>query len=451
MQITPILFATLGFVGHLISGEIQHPLWKFTLETGQMGPVETLVSIEKTAAGYLAHNRSGALDVIRALPNVEPYQANLAPGLFAFEFKAEGDGYQGRIVSPWKDGTISFNAEGDQITGSIDGGMFAGSFSGIPASSSVPLRDYPALVGQFDRVVGEKIFDPQDLMREEYLVFRESLGAVAGVARDDLDLLLGFKFAWTQKPFSHFQMRRFPAPAGQVIASFDGMRVGYEAARVEFDGDIAVLRVDTMMGSDTIEQIDAAYNQIAARRSRTLIIDLRGNGGGAFAVKPLVEHVISEPLDAGYFVSQKWNQQHRREPTAQELNAVEIWNGWSIIGFWQAVQNQPLIRVRFHPEQPHFAGPVYVLIDAQSASATEMAVDALRASGRVTIIGEKTAGEMLSQSFFDVGEGFVVSLPVADYYSVKHGRIEGVGVPVDIDVDSEAALEKAKVLAKESL
>jgi hypothetical protein len=44
---------------------------------------------------------------------------------------------------------------------------------------------------------------------------------------------------------------------------------------------------------------------------------------------------------------------------------------------------------------------------------------------------------------FDVADGFIVSLPVADYYSVAHGRIEGVGVPVELETDPAQAFDVA--------
>ena len=40
---------------------------------------------------------------------------------------------------------------------------------------------------------------------------------------------------------------------------------------------------------------------------------------------------------------------------------------------------------------------------------------------------------MLSQKIYDLPEGFHLSLPIADYYSAKHGRIEGAGVIPDIE------------------
>ena len=102
------------------------------------------------------------------------------------------------------------------------------------------------------------------------------------------------------------------------------------------------------------------------------------------------------------------------------------------------------MRIRMHPAEPNFDGDVYVLVDKVTASAAEMAADALRASGVATLIGERTAGEMLSQSMFDVVDGFVVTLPVADYYSMRHGRIEGQGVSPHVGSSSEAALNVAR-------
>jgi hypothetical protein len=338
-----------------------------------------------------------------------------------------------------------------QLKGSLKGSWFAGDFVGKAVESTKPLRDYVAIIERFDGVVADKVFQPKELNSAAYQQFRQRLGAIAAVANDDLDLLLGADFAWTNEPFSHFQLRRFPAPAEAIIAHFDQVRVGYEAAHVEFDGALAILRVDTMMGNDTIEQIEAAYAAIDSAARKALIIDLRGNGGGAFAVKPLVGHVIDEPLYPGYFVAQKWNAVHDRQPTAQELEAIAPWSGWPISAFWRSIQDEGIMRLRFMPAEPNFDGPVYVLVDGGSASATELAIDAFRSSGVVTLVGEKTPGQMLSQSFFDVSDGFVVTLPVADYFSVQHGRIEGVGVDVDVRVRSDQALDKAKGLVEKAL
>ena len=95
---------------------------------------------------------------------------------------------------------------------------------------------------------------------------------------------------------------------------------------------------------------------------------------------------------------------------------------------------------------PHFDGSVYVLISNKSASAAEFAVDALAQEEKVTIIGETSAGEMLSQKMYDLPEGLQLSLPIAEYYSTRIGRIEGKGVEPDIIIDQSGAMDLASSL-----
>ena len=422
-------------------------LWRVDLETGALGPLQTHIELNEKGGGLVGRSLSGALPRIQALPRAP----ELDGALFAFEAERAAEGYRGRVTAPWPDGDIVVRLEGDRLEGRIEGGLFNGSFSGVPVDRVEPVRDYAAVLAALDRTVSSKIFDPRLLQTAAYGRFRDRFGAVAREAADDLDFALGFRFAWTGEPFSHFDVRRAPVPAAAMMQHFDGMRLGHRAATVAFDGEVAVLRVETMMGNDTIEYIEAAYDSIAAAGAAALIIDLRGNGGGAFAVKPLVEHVLAAPLEAGCFVSQQWYAAHGRLPERHEMLETEAWSGWSIVGFWHRVQEAGLTRLRFAPAAPHFGGPVYVLLDGGSASATELAADALRASGRATLVGEKTPGHMLSQSPFDLAEGFVVFLPVADYASAAHGRIEGVGVPVDVEVPGDEALARAKALARRAL
>jgi carboxyl-terminal processing protease len=437
------LAAVILFITSMSSADENSSLWRVTFDTNWLGPVETHLRIEKDADAVRATSLSGAVALLSELPG----DHRIDDGLVVFEATSLEDGtYAGTIIAPWSEGALTLTIDGEKISGSVDGGAFNGSLTGARVSEVTAIRDYPAILATFDDVVASKIFAPEDLNDKAYLEFRKTLGNIAAVATDDFDLLFGFHWSWKNAPFSHFQLKRSHQSAEEMFGFFDQYRVGFEAATVEFDGDTAILKVRTMMGADTIEQIEAAYERIADQGSKTLIIDLRENSGGAFAVKPLVEHVIDEPLDAGFFLSQVWNRDHDQPPTAAEALAAPLWHGWSIASFWKDVQEMDILRVQFQPAEPNFDGDVFVLLDEKSASATELAADALRASGVATLVGRRTAGEMLSQSMFDVGEKFVVSLPVADYYSLKHGRIEGQGVPVDIVSNPAEALDVAQSL-----
>ena len=129
-----------------------------------------------------------------------------------------------------------------------------------------------------------------------------------------------------------------------------------------------------------------------------------------------------------------------------DLESLNPWQGYSLAAWWNDIQTKPLIKLRFAPSGPSFKGKVWVLTSKRTASAAEMAADAFKQSGRVTIVGEKTAGEMLTQSPFDITEGFQIFLPVGDYFSIKNGRIEGQGVSPDVETAAEDALDQARFL-----
>ena len=428
--------------------ELAGTVWRVKLDTGRLGPVETHLKFEAIDGALLGRSLSGALDLIRAEPSARSDEVDLSRGLFALTVRRENDLWIGEIVAPWRGARISFSVGEGELTGSVEEGLFRGTLTGAPIESVAAVRDYPSILASVEKVVAARIFDPRDLHTDAYRDFKSRMEAIAASSNDDLDFLLGFRFAWRNEPFSHFGLQRSSTPARTVMAGFDNYRIGSPAARVRFDGDVAVLTVDTMMGEDTIEHIRAAYREIADRQASALVIDLRGNGGGAFAVKPLVEHVIDEPLEPGYFLSQKWNAGHERLPNTDELAPLVPWQGWSIISFWESVQSEALMKLRFEPAEPNFDGPVFVVVDGRSASATELAADAFRSSGLTTLVGERTAGQMLSQSFFDAAEGFIVILPVADYVSIANGRIEGEGVAVDVEIGSESALDRALASAR---
>lgn len=306
-----------------------------------------------------------------------------------------------------------------------------------------PSTDYSAVGAAINETMREHHYNRAELDTSEYRRIEAAISELAEVATSDEAFVKGFRKIWETGPFSHVEINVARQSADDLADYLDTMRIGGGGALLTWRDDIAVLTVNTMMGLDTIEEINAAYAEIARKQTSALIIDLRENGGGAFAVLPLVSHLLTNPVDAGSFVSQPWNAMHNREPSRADLEAVEPWQGWSIKAFWADVQTKPLTRVTFLPKEPVFDGPVYVLTSERTASAAELATDALKGANRAIIIGENTAGEMLSQKIYDIPGGLQLSLPIADYYSAVNGRIEGVGIKPDIETDAADALDVA--------
>jgi carboxyl-terminal processing protease len=267
-----------------------------------------------------------------------------------------------------------------------------------------------------------------------------ALGERATSAEEFID---GFNALWRKGPFSHVSLHKAQESAAERYARLDTELAGPQAVNLTWRETTAILTVNTMSGADTIEAINAAYEQIVSRKAAKLIIDLRRNGGGAFAVVPLVGHLIDKPIDVGVFVVGSWYVEHRAPPGPHDFASAKPWRGYSVRDFQADVRTRPLTSYRIDPLLPRFEGPVCLLTSRRSLSAAEIAADALKSIGRAKIVGEKTPGAVLSSKLFDIPGGFHLRVPIADYYSIAGARLEGSGVTPDVAVSADQALDFA--------
>ncbi|GGK31655.1 hypothetical protein GCM10007962_27570 [Yeosuana aromativorans] len=289
-------------------------------------------------------------------------------------------------------------------------------------------------------------YNPKELKKGDYLVLEKKVKNLAKRVKTKEEFITGFNELWENGPFSHVSLSFSERKSSEMAEFVDTLRVGNQSVSLQWADKTAILTVNTMMGVDTKERIFKAYREIASNEAKSLIIDLRNNKGGTFAGVPLVSHVLTDSVDVGIFVSRKWWKNNTREPKLEDVKNLKSWQGWSLKTFWNDIQEKPLTRVQFTPMYPHFNGHVYVLTSDKSASAAEFAIDALAHEEMVTIIGQTTAGEMLSQKMYDLPYGFQLSLPIAEYYSIRIGKIEGKGVKPDISIDQSVAMDLAILL-----
>lgn len=304
--------------------------------------------------------------------------------------------------------------------------------------------DLLTLSEEIDNLIQTYHYNPRELEGEAYREQVRKIREIALSTDSSGDFISAFNHAWQNGPFSHVRLTQAHQSADELARFLDGMNVGGNGVQLELDGSTAIMTVNTMMGQDTIEQIFDAYQLIHEQGISFLVIDLRNNDGGAFAIRPLIGHLISQPTEGGYFISRKWASSHTRKPSGAEVESISPWDGWSIVRFWQDVQTSDILRMQHHPMKPRFSGHIYVLVSEQTFSAAEIAVSAIKGLPNATIIGERTAGEVLSQKVFDVAPGYHLFLPVADYYSAKGIRIEGKGISPDIEASAEEAMAIAQ-------
>ena len=78
--------------------------------------------------------------------------------------------------------------------------------------------------------------------------------------------------------------------------------------------------------------------------------------------------------------------------------------------------------------------PLAVLVNGNSASASEVLTGALKDYKAATIIGEKTFGKGVVQNVFPFADGSGISMTVANYYTPNGHCIHNIGIEPDIEI-----------------
>jgi|RhiMethySRZTD1v2_1073278.scaffolds.fasta_scaffold64968_4 carboxyl-terminal processing protease len=110
------------------------------------------------------------------------------------------------------------------------------------------------------------------------------------------------------------------------------------------------------------------------------------------------------------------------------------------------------LKLAVFPQSQPYTGPVAVLIDGGSGSATEIFAAGLQELRRAVIVGERSAGAVLPSDMVKLPTGAIFQYAFADFRTPSGAMIEGRGVAPDVEVKHtrasllagrDAQLEKA--------
>ncbi len=87
-----------------------------------------------------------------------------------------------------------------------------------------------------------------------------------------------------------------------------------------------------------------------------------------------------------------------------------------------------------------FHGRTVVLINEHTHSAAEMVAGFAKENRLATLVGTRTAGEVLGGANFKLRNGYVLRMPAAGWYTWKGECIEGKGVEPDVAVENSPEL-----------
>jgi len=166
----------------------------------------------------------------------------------------------------------------------------------------------------------------------------------------------------------------------------------------KIEDDILYLHI-TSFDQKVVKDVKSA---ISKEHNRTgIILDLRNNPGGLLDQAVGLVDIF---VDKGIIVSQKG----RNKDENIEFNA--------------------------HKKDSNTKIPLVVLVNAGSASASEIVSGSLQDSKRAIVVGEKTFGKGSVQVVMPVGEDEALRLTIARYYLPSGRTIQAIGVTPDIIV-----------------
>ena len=172
------------------------------------------------------------------------------------------------------------------------------------------------------------------------------------------------------------------------------------AVESEIDGEIGILKVNRF-GDDTVSLSRKYASEFVEKGVKKVILDLRNNPGGTVGA---AQGLLGIWLD---------NQIAMTERRGSEIVKALRTTGTSILGNMKTV----------------------VLINGNSASASEITAGALREYGKATLVGQKSYGKGSVQIVLGLPGGSQMKVTEARWYTPKGKNIDKTGIEPDVKVD----------------
>ncbi len=161
------------------------------------------------------------------------------------------------------------------------------------------------------------------------------------------------------------------------------------------DNSIGYIRIKTF-GNTSYNDFEEKLEKLNSEGMKALIIDLRSNPGGSLdSVVEMCDMLLPECVITTIKGKNGKNEEYKSEK--EEINV-----------------------------------PMCVLVNKESASASEVMAGALKDHGKAILVGEKTFGKGVVQGIFELGDGTAFKVTVAKYYTPSGVCINGTGIEPDI-------------------
>ncbi len=191
-------------------------------------------------------------------------------------------------------------------------------------------------------------------------------------------------------------------PSTEETLEFDVERKNVELPSVSsqmLENNIGYIQISEFQ-SKTAEQFESALSSLKDQGAQSLIVDVRGNGGG---LVDSVVAILDDILPEGTVVYTEDKYGNRQDYTSSGDTYLDM--------------------------------PIAVLVDQNSASASEIFAGAIKDYNYGTLIGTKTFGKGIVQTVFSLPEGDAIKITTAKYFTPDGNYIHGVGIEPDIELE----------------
>ena len=178
-------------------------------------------------------------------------------------------------------------------------------------------------------------------------------------------------------------------------------------------GYIAVSQFDVV----TADQFKAAVDDLEKQGMKKLLVDLRNNPGGVLdTVVGMLDYILPDDL-----IIEGDKDLVRTNTEATLLVYMADKNGK---GGQEYASDGHSLDI-----------PMAVLVNGESASASEVFTGAMKDYGRATVVGTKTFGKGIVQNLIPLDNGTAIKMTTAHYYTPSGFDLHGKGIEPDVEVE----------------
>jgi C-terminal processing protease CtpA/Prc len=191
-----------------------------------------------------------------------------------------------------------------------------------------------------------------------------------------------------------------------------------------------------------------AYDRAVAELGQIdgLVIDLRGNVGGGLGSLRVMSSLCADKRPIGYNVTRKVADEGYRKDKLVRIDQIpttKLAQLKMLIRFKILHRDRSIALFTEGLGQRGFHGRIAMLINEHTKSAAEMIADFAATNHLATLVGTRTAGEVLGAVNFLVGEGYRLRIPIGGWMSWNDRLLEGTGVSPNVEATPSMATLRA--------